>query len=61
MSRITKVWEFANVLPLPEESPLNSCCQFRPISSTNVIMSLLERSEYKTELRHIMRNFIDSD
>ena len=46
-------WKKANILPLPKESPLETCNQLRPISLTAIIMRLFERCVYKSELSHV--------
>ena len=61
VSKVPSVWKFANVLPLPKESSLESSNQLRPISLTNIIMRLFERCVHKFELAHVMRKVIDSD
>ncbi|CAB3994753.1 lysosomal aspartic protease-like [Paramuricea clavata] len=55
------MWKHANVLPVPKESILNSLNQLRPISLTDIIMRLFERSVFKTEIAHVTRHAIDSD
>lgn len=61
VGKVPMVWKLANVLPLPKEAPLNSCNQLRPISLTDIIMRLFERSVYKTELAPVIRRVIGSD
>ena len=58
---VPQIWKSANLLPLPKESPLNSCSQFRPISLTDIIMRLFERCGYKTELARVIRHKIGPD
>ena len=38
------LWKLANITPIPKETPFETCNQLRPISLTNVIMRLFERS-----------------
>ena len=61
LSKVPKMWKHANVLPVPKESILNSLNQLRPISLTDLIMRLFERSVFKTEIAHVTRHAIDSD
>ena len=42
-----------NVSPIPKESTLSSCNQFRPISLTNIIMRLFERFVCKKKKRTV--------
>ena len=60
-SRVPQIWKSANLLPLPKESPLNSCNQLRPISLTDIIMRLFERCVYKTELAPVISHKIGSN
>ncbi|CAB4043879.1 Hypothetical predicted protein, partial [Paramuricea clavata] len=60
-SKVPQKWKFANLLPLPKESPLNSCNQLRPISLTDIIMRLFEKCVYKSEIEPITRNNIGPD
>ena len=60
-STVPQIWKSANLLPLPKESPLNSCSQLRPISLTDIIMRLFERCVYKTELAPAIRHKIGPD
>ena len=48
--KVPRVWKFANVTPIPKVSPLSVRSQLRPISLTNVIMSIFERIIYKQEI-----------
>jgi hypothetical protein len=56
-SKVPQKLKSANLLPLPKESPLNSCNQLRPISLTD-IMRLFEKCVYKSEIAPITRNKI---
>ena len=58
-SNVPQIWKSANLLPLPKESPLNSCSQLRPISLTDIIMRLFERYVYKTDLAPAIRYKLD--
>ena len=60
-SKVPQIWKSANLLPLPKESPLNSCNQLRPISLTDIIMRLFERCVYKTELAPVISHKIGSN
>ncbi|CAB4034346.1 Hypothetical predicted protein, partial [Paramuricea clavata] len=60
-SKVPQKWKSANLLPLPKESPLNSCNQLRPISLTDIIMRLFEKCVYKSEIEPITRNNIGPD
>ena len=60
-SKEPQKWKSANLLPLPKESPLNSCNQLRPISLTDIIMRLFEKCVYKSEIAPITRNKIGPD
>ena len=60
-NKVPQKWKSANLLPLPKESPLNSCNQLRPISLTDIIMRLFEKSVYKSEIAPITRNKIGPD
>ncbi len=60
-SKVPQKWKSANLLPLPKESPLNSCNQLRPISLTDIIMRLFEKCVYKSEIAPATRNNIGPD
>ena len=49
---VPDMWKKANILPVPKESPLETCNQLRPISLTAIIMRLFERCVYQSELLH---------
>ena len=57
---VPDMWKKANILPVPKESPLETCNQLRPISLTAIIMRLFERSVYQSELLHASES-IDQD
>ena len=55
------LWKLANIAPIPKETPFETCNQLRPISLTNVIMSLFERVEVKQELSPVLGSAIGPD
>ena len=58
---IPDLWKLANLLPIPKVSPLTECSQLRPISLTNIIMRLFERTIYINELSQVMEDEIHKD
>ena len=55
------LWKIADVVPIPKPNPLESCDQLRPISLTNIIMSIFERLVYKEELSSLLKTSIRPD
>ena len=54
-------WKLANVTPIPKESPLTNCNQLRPISLTNIIITLFEKLILKFEMFHVLKSLIGPD
>ena len=59
--QVPKIWKTANVRPIPKETNISALDQLRPISVTDVIMRLFERSILDFELRKPATCFIHSD
>ena len=58
---VPTLWKMADIMPLPKESPFRTCNQLRPISLTNVIMTLFERVVFRFELSNVIYNSNCSD
>ena len=58
---VPRHWELANVSAIPNESPLTSCNQLRPISLTNIITRLIEKRTLKFELFDVLKSLIGPD
>ena len=54
-------WKYANITPLPKETPLCGLNQLRSISVTNIIMRLFKRVVYSSKLFHLSTECISSD
>ena len=61
VAQVPVMWKQANIVPIPKESTFSSCNQLRPISLTDIIIRLFEKCVYKTEIAHIVQDFIDTD
>ena len=59
--QVPKIWKTANVRPIPKETNISALDQLRPISVTDVIMRLFERSILDFEFRKPVTCFIHSD
>ena len=58
---IPDLWKLANLLLIPKVSPFTEYSQLRPISLTNIIMRLFERTIYINELSHVIEDEIHKD
>ena len=59
--RVPKIWKTANVRPIPKETNISALDQLRPLSVTDIIMTLFERLILDFELREPVSCFIHSD
>ena len=55
------LWKLPNIIPIPKETPLETCNQLRPISLTIVIMRLFERVVVNQELSPVLGSAIGPD
>ena len=55
------LWKLANIIPIPKETPFETCNQLQPISLTDVIMRLFERVVVKQELSPVLGSAIGPD
>ena len=55
------LWKLSNIIPIPIETPFETCNQLRPIYLTNVIMRLFERVVVTQELSPVLGSAIDPD